>query len=89
MKPTMLFSATAIVASMIFLPATASSEEENECPEGTPRGTICIEEQEIFGDVHSPNAVFVINRDSLVHQQHRDDQSFTNEIVNSVDRDPF
>ena len=90
MKPLTLLSATCVAAALMVLPAIAASEEDVvECPPGTPHGTICLGEREIFGILHRPSTVYVIQRTRLVHDQQAADQSFTEEVVESVDHDPF
>lgn len=86
---TSLFIAIVAVVAVSFPTPAASEEETIPCPEGSPRGMICFSEFDIVGDIHSPSAVFVINRGRLVHQRHRDDLTFTDEVIESVDEDPF
>lgn len=86
---TSLFIAIIAIVVVSFPTPAASEEETIPCPEGSPRGLICFSPIDIVGDRHSPNAVFVINRGRLVHQRHRNDQTFTDEVIESVDGDPF
>jgi hypothetical protein len=89
MEPKKLLAAIAVAATTTLLPGIAGSEEETTCPEGMPRGTICLGVTEILGHVHRPSAVYVLDRTRLVHRRSALEESFTAEVIDSVDGDPF
>lgn len=52
-------------------------------------GVIRLEEITIEGRVQKPNAFYVLQRSSLGFEQAQVDQSFVEDIVESVDDEPF
>jgi hypothetical protein len=52
-------------------------------------GVIRLEEITIEGRVQKPNAFYVLQRSSLGFERAQLEQSFVEEVVESVNRDPF
>ncbi len=52
-------------------------------------GVIRLEEITIEGRVQKPNAFYVLQRSSLGFEQSQTDQSFVEDVVESVNNDPF
>ena len=52
-------------------------------------GVIRLEEITIEGRVQKPNAFYVLQRSSLGFEQSQTDQSFVQEVIDSVNNDPF
>lgn len=59
------------------------------CPEGSPPGLICLGPCEMTVRIPRPNAFYVINRDRMVYDAEQSRQNFTEDLIESVDRDPF
>ncbi len=52
-------------------------------------GVIRLEEITIEGRVQKPNAFYVLQRSSLGFEQAQAEQSFVEEVIESVNHDPF
>ena len=52
-------------------------------------GVIRLEEITIEGRVQKPNAFYVLQRSSLGFEQANTDQSFVEDVIESVNNDPF
>jgi hypothetical protein len=52
-------------------------------------GVIRLEEITIEGRVQKPNAFYVLQRSSLGFEQAQTEQSFVDEVIDSVNREPF
>jgi len=74
--------ALGVTAAVFFVPATASAERRQG-------GVIRLEEITIEGRVQKPNAFYVLQRSSLGYEGGQQRQSFINEVVDSIDSDPF
>jgi hypothetical protein len=79
------FVLAVIVAAVLFAGAhTAAAEGARR--EG---GVIRLEEITIEGRVQKPNAWYVLARSSLGFERAQMEQSFVNEVVESVNQEPF
>ncbi len=87
MKSVLLVIAALTLTMAMMAPSTADAEEEEvECR----AGEVCqLGEIEIFGDRPWPNVVYVLQPDRLLVRNDQDEQSFTDEIIESVNLAPF
>jgi len=83
MKRVLVVAALAVAAAVLSAPAAASAERRRG------GGVIRLEEITIEGRVQKPNAFYVLQRSSLGFDQVQAEDSFVEEVVHSVDRDPF
>lgn len=81
-----LGGAAGLVLAALLLLGPAVARAEGARREG---GVIRLEEITIEGRVQKPNAFYVLQRSSLGFEQREAEQSFVDEVVRSVDRDPF
>ena len=78
-------AATVLVAAgLFFTPASALAERSRR-----GGGVIRLEEITIEGRVQKPNAFYVLQRSSLGFEQRESQDSFVEEVVRSVDQEPF
>lgn len=77
--------ALVIVAAVLVAPGVIQAEE------GARRegGVIRLEEITIEGRVQKPNAWYVLARSSLGFERAQMEQSFVDDVVESVNQDPF
>ena len=73
-----------LVGVLAYLEAPAAAEQSRR--EG---GVIRLEEITIEGRVQKPNAFYVLQRSSLGFEQAQTQQSFVEEVIESVNHDPF
>lgn len=71
-----------IAAVLILAPLAAEAEEARG-------GVIRLEEITIEGRVQKPNAFYVLQRSSLGFERAQLEQSFVDEVVESVNQTPF
>jgi hypothetical protein len=76
-----LVAVVVVVLASVVHPPAARAERQG--------GVIRLEEITIEGRVQKPNAFYVLQRSSLGFEQAQVDQSFVDDVVESVNREPF
>ena len=80
----LLLCAVLALAALVLGPGVAMAEGQRSGGK-----VIRLDDQIIYGDVHGPSAVYVIQRTRPDHQPQEATPSFVQEVVRSVDGAPF
>ena len=85
----LLISAALVGAVIVLTPRSVIAEEETpQCVQGQD-GVIRCGPIRVFGEVPRPSAYYVVERSRLTPDRQGQDESFTQQIVESVDQAPF
>lgn len=77
-----ILGAAAITLTCFALPASAQGNEK-----GTPQ--IVLPDTEITGERQKPEAFYILDKQNVGYEKIETDPSFIEEVVESVQRDPF